>query len=43
LQTSEFPLEIPRSQKRNIQYTTTLGNIAELTKLKIELLLINGI
>jgi hypothetical protein len=24
LQTSEFPLEIPRSQKRNIQYTTTL-------------------
>ena len=27
LQTSEFPLEIPRSQKRNIQYTTTLANI----------------
>jgi hypothetical protein len=27
LQTSEFPLEIPRSQKRNIQYTTTLCTI----------------
>jgi hypothetical protein len=24
LQTSEFPLEIPRSQNRNFQYTTTL-------------------
>jgi hypothetical protein len=27
LQTSEFPLEIPRSQNRNIQYTTTLCSI----------------
>ncbi|PQB07269.1 hypothetical protein BST83_08950 [Polaribacter filamentus] len=25
LQTTEFPLEIPRSQSRNIQYTTTLA------------------
>jgi hypothetical protein len=24
LQTSEFPQEIPRSQNRNFQYTTTL-------------------
>jgi hypothetical protein len=24
LQTSEFPTEIPRSQKRNFQYTNTL-------------------
>jgi hypothetical protein len=27
LQTSEFPLEIPRSQNRNFPYKTTLGNI----------------
>jgi hypothetical protein len=27
LQTTEFPLEIPRSQSRNIQYTTTLAVI----------------
>jgi hypothetical protein len=27
LQTSEFPLEIPRSQNRNFQYKTTLANI----------------
>tara|TARA_B110001452_G_scaffold260820_1_gene258780 strand:+ start:931 stop:1062 length:132 start_codon:yes stop_codon:yes gene_type:complete len=27
LQTSEFPLEIPRSQNRNFQYTTTLPTI----------------
>jgi hypothetical protein len=25
LQTSEFPLEIPRSQSRNFPYKTTLG------------------
>jgi hypothetical protein len=29
LQTSEFPLEIPRSQNRNFQYTTTLPVIYE--------------
>jgi hypothetical protein len=32
LQTSEFPLEIPRSQNRNFQYTTTLGNITKNEK-----------
>jgi hypothetical protein len=32
LQTSEFPLEIPRSQNRNFQYTTTLGAIRQLPK-----------
>jgi hypothetical protein len=30
LQTSEFPLEIPRSQNRNFQYTTTLGTIKKI-------------
>jgi hypothetical protein len=33
LPTSEFPLEIPRSQSRNIQYTTTLPKIAETTQI----------
>ena len=32
LQTSEFPLEIPRSQNRNFPYKTTLGTIR--TKLR---------
>jgi hypothetical protein len=27
LQTPEFPLEIPRSQKRNFQYTNPLAKI----------------
>jgi hypothetical protein len=29
LQTSEFRAEIPRSQNRNLQYTTTLAKIYE--------------
>jgi hypothetical protein len=34
LQTSEFPLEIPRSQNRNFQYTTTLYNIKNENKIR---------
>jgi hypothetical protein len=30
LLTSEFPTEIPRSQKRNFQYTTTLATTNEM-------------
>jgi hypothetical protein len=33
LQSSEFPLEIPRSQKRNIQNTTKLYAIKKDTQL----------
>jgi hypothetical protein len=34
LSTSEFPLEIPRSQNRNFQYTTTLANITHSKSVK---------
>lgn len=38
LQTSEFPLEIPRSQNRNFPYKTTLAKIEMKTKLLILIL-----
>jgi hypothetical protein len=34
LQTSEFPLEIPRSQNRNFQYTTTLYPISRMRNIE---------
>jgi hypothetical protein len=36
LLTSEFPTEIPRSQKRNFQYTTTLATISERNAKRME-------
>tara|TARA_R110001592_G_scaffold317668_1_gene594592 strand:+ start:2467 stop:2646 length:180 start_codon:yes stop_codon:yes gene_type:complete len=40
LQTSEFPLEIPRSQNRNFPYKTTLGFIMTSPQ-QLEKLIIN--